>query len=114
MFFKPKRTAASSGPATVIIEGPGKENRPQHPLATMITPHEPLKGPASLFAGKVVENTQRQPIKGLAGRDAGRLVEAGAMNRAFEKMLVSLTTRGCFNLRESAARSQRRYFHYVG
>ncbi|KAG8859288.1 hypothetical protein FRB96_004503 [Tulasnella sp. 330] len=78
---------STSSPATTLDEGPGKENRPQHPLATMITGHEPSKGPASLFAGKVVESTQRPAIKGLAGRDPGRLVEAGAMNRAFEKML---------------------------
>ena len=65
----------------------GKENRPQHPLATMVSANEPIKvqkGHMKKQSGSVPAATAKATPK-----EGGRLMEAGAMNRAFEKMLVS-------------------------
>ncbi|KAG9015207.1 hypothetical protein FRB94_004326 [Tulasnella sp. JGI-2019a] len=90
-FIPHKRSMSSLDPpiAADAVGGNGKENRPQHPLATMTTAYEPQKARASLFAGKVniSDSPQRPMVKGPAAKEGGRLVEAGAMNRAFEKML---------------------------
>lgn len=75
-----------------------KENRPQHPLANVVnandagstsknSPKPPFanhKKAESISAPLSLRKSGLGPVAG-----GGQLVEAGAMNRAFEKMLVS-------------------------
>ena len=63
----------------------GKENRPQHPLANMVTSPNEFKAP-------VLPSSKRPGSPQVSVKNQGppRLAEAGATNRAFERMLVRL------------------------
>lgn len=63
----------------------GKENRPQHPLAKELTAKDAFKVPAVPPQKKFGPAPATMKVK---EKETGGLVGAGAMNRAFEKMLV--------------------------
>lgn len=83
----PSSKRAPSFDLVVPDDKGGKENRPQHPLAKELTTKDNFRSstPNSPITKKF--EPVPAPMK-LKERETGGLVGAGAMNRAFEKMLV--------------------------
>lgn len=66
----------------------GKENRPQHPLANVVNAKDGFRSPNLPTQKKFEAPPSPRQMKPVQKDAPGGMVGAGAMNRAFEQMLV--------------------------